>query len=77
MANFKLLFLDETDNNDIQVFNTSLNKIYIAINNDDIGDNKTNCACIALDVQTAVKFSKELRRQIAEAKGMSNDKDLI
>ena len=67
MANYQLLFLDKKEENDIQSFATDLGKIYIAINNDEIGF-RDNSATICIDISTAIKFSKELRRQIAIAK---------
>ena len=73
MANYQLMFFDKREQNDIQSFATDLFKIYIAINNDEIGS-RDNAACICIDISTAIKFSKELRRQISIAKGkMEND----
>ena len=73
MANYQLMFLDEKEQNDIQSFATDLFKIYIAINNDEIGF-RDNAASICIDISTAIKFSKELRRQISIAKEkMEND----
>ena len=67
MANIKLSFLNEKHDDDIVVFCNASDDIYISINDDDIGS-PYNSAFIALDVETAVKFAKELRRQIAIAK---------
>lgn len=67
MANVKLSFLDENCENELQVFCNTLDKIYLAINREEIGHD-INSGFIVFDVETAVKFSKELRRQIAIAK---------
>ena len=72
MANYQLLFLDKKEENDIQSFATDFGKIYIAINNDEIGF-RDNSAAICIDISTAIKFSKELRRQIAIAKEKFNE----
>lgn len=68
MANFKLCFLDEKSENDIQVFCNIENQIFLSINDDEIGSPYMNSAFITLDIDTAIKFSKELRRHIAIAK---------
>lgn len=64
MANYTLRFFDKSENNQIETFATELSKIHIGINTDEIGNN-INSGMIYLDVSTAIKFSKELRRQIA------------
>lgn len=68
MANYTLRFFDKAENNEIETFSTELSKIHIGINSDEIG-NQNNSGIIYLDISTAIKFSKELRRQIAIAKG--------
>lgn len=67
MANYTLRIFDSGDRNEIQVCCTELSKIQIGINQDDIGES-LNAALIYLDVSTAIKLSKELKRQIALAK---------
>ena len=67
MANVKISFLDFQDESEIQVYNNQDDEIYIAINPSDFG-HSYNAAWISLDVDTAVKFAKELRRQIAISK---------
>ena len=68
MANYTLRIFDSGDRNEIQVCYTELSKIQIGINQDDIGCESGNAALIYLDVSTAIKLSKELKRQIALAK---------
>lgn len=68
MANYTLRFFDKSEINEIETFATELSKIHIGINSDEIG-NQNNSGMIYLDISTAIKFSKELRRQIAIAKG--------
>ena len=68
MANFKLCFLDEKSEDEIQVFCNTENKIFLSINDDELGSPYVNSAFITLDIDTAIKFSKELRRHIAIAK---------
>lgn len=58
---------DETANRQIDILCTETNRIEITI---DEGNNYPHF--ILLDVQTAVKFSKELRKLIAEAKEVDN-----
>ena len=67
MANYTLRIFDSGDRNEIQVSYTHLSKIGIGINKDEIGEGH-NSALIYLDVSTAIKLSKELKRQIALAK---------
>lgn len=64
MVHVKLLFYDPDVEDKIQVFANAHNKIYIGINSEMNGPYE-NSACITLDVETAVKFAKELRRSIA------------
>ena len=66
MAKVKLSFICTDNENELQVFCNTENQIFIAINRDDIG--ALNSGFMVLDIDTAVKFSKELRRQIANAK---------
>ena len=65
MGNIRLSFYDENENC-LKVQNTDFNVITIQINDGDVGNR--NCAEISIDVCTAVKFCKELRKQIGEAK---------
>lgn len=67
MANYTLRFFDKAEKNEIETLSTELSKIQIGINSDEIGENH-NAGVIYLDISTAIKFSKELRRQIAIAK---------
>jgi hypothetical protein len=63
MANVKLLFCGSTEkckDHSIEVFCTEKNEIFIEI---EILDYQSTC--IYLDRETAIKFSKELRKQIA------------
>lgn len=73
MANYTLRIFDTGDRNEIQVCYTELSKIQIGINQDDIGGESGNAALIYLDVSTAIKLSKELKRQIALAKQQIED----
>ena len=66
MANVKLAFLDPENENELQVYCNQFDEIFIGINKNDIG--QFNSAFITLDIETAVKMAKELRRQIAIAK---------
>lgn len=67
MANYTLRFYDTSERNEIESSHTELNKIEIGINASEIGEQQ-NAGLIYLDISTAIKFSKELRRQIALAK---------
>lgn len=71
MGNIRLSFYDENENK-IEVKNTDFKEITIKINDGDVGN--FNCAEIQLDVDTAVRFSKELRKQIGEAKEVLSNK---
>lgn len=72
MANYTVRIYDTGARNEIQVSYTHLSKIEIGINQDEIGEN-TNSALIYLDVSSAIKLSKELKRQIALAKEQIED----
>ena len=67
MANYTVSVYDSSNQNEISVDSTPLSKIEISINGDKIGEIQ-NSGLIYLDVSSAIKFSKELRRQIAIAK---------
>lgn len=67
MAHYAFRFYDPSERNEIETSFTELQKIEIGINASEIGENH-NSALIYLDISTAIKFSKELRRQIALAK---------
>lgn len=67
MANYTVSVYDSTNYNEICADFTPLSKIEISINGDRIGEIQ-NAAIICLDISSAIKFSKELRRQIALAK---------
>lgn len=68
MANLKLLFYDTESENEIQLYANTENEIFIAINKELTNVYDINTAYISLDIDTAIKLSKELRRQIAIAK---------
>lgn len=68
MANLKLLFYDTDSENEIQLYANTENEIFIAINKELTNVYDINTAYISLDIDTAIKLSKELRRQIAIAK---------
>lgn len=66
-ANITLLFHDSESEKTIRCFDNTNNQIYIEI------ENNTDHipAWICLDVATAIKFSKELRKSIANIKDNS------
>lgn len=66
MVNVKLSFTDKEQENELQVYCNTNNEIFLGINFEDFGN--LNTAIIALNIDTAIKFSKELRKQIAIAK---------
>ena len=68
MANLKLLFYDTESENEIQLYANTENEIFIAINKELTNVYDINTAYISFDIDTAIKLSKELRRQIAIAK---------
>ena len=72
MANYTLRIFDSGDRNEIQVCYTELSKIQIGINHDEIGEGG-NAALIYLDIDSAIKLSKELKRQISLAKDQIED----
>jgi hypothetical protein len=67
MANYAVRIFDPAGRNEIQVSYTYLSKIGIGINQDEIGEGH-NSALIYLDLSSAIKLSKELKRQIALVK---------
>lgn len=73
MANVKLSFLDPKRDNSIMVIANQFNEIYLGINED--GYDGINEAWIVLDIETAIKFSKELRKQIAIAKSNQEEEN--
>ena len=62
MANVKLSFFDPESNDKIETFVNTRNRIFIAINYE---SHDCNSAYMELDVETAVRLSRELKRQIA------------
>lgn len=61
MANVKVIYLcSEHPETEMQMFYNSNNKIFISI-----GMNSIDPYFICLDRQTAIKFSKDLRREIS------------
>ena len=69
MANIRTVFLDEDLETGIEVFINANKKIAIDITS----GNQFNVAVIELDIDTAIKLSKELRRQIAILKNEENE----
>lgn len=68
MANVKLVFCgdSETENTskEMQMYVNQFSKLYISITDVDV-DSYDNFQYTCLDKQTAIKLSKELRKQIA------------
>lgn len=68
MANVKLVFCGdaqtENTNKEMQVYVNQFKKLYISITDADCIDYE-NTQYTCLDKETAIKFSKELRKQIA------------
>jgi hypothetical protein len=60
---FKGTELSETDDYVLQVFTSSNNELVISL--DDLDSDFIRYISICLDKTTAIKFSKELRKQIA------------
>ena len=69
MVNIKTVFLDEDLETGIEVFINANKKIVIDITS----GNQFNVAFIELNIDTAIKLSKELRRQIAILKNEENE----
>lgn len=69
MANIKTVFLDEDLETGIEVFINANKKLAIDITS----SNQFNVAVIELNIDTAIKLSKELRRQIAILKNEENE----
>lgn len=69
MGNFQLVFYgtqeSETNQNELTLFTNYTNDLFLSLK----GDNKQ---CIVLDVDTAVRLSRELKRIIAEMKEVTN-----
>lgn len=66
MANFKLLFVSYLDGSNIEIRSANSGSIELIIEDKDILRNCTSS--LYLDVNTAVKLCKELKRQIAISK---------
>ena len=68
MSNYRKVFLGNNFNpdNQIEVRNTNQNEITIEVV--DFNSDHELTSSIAIDVSTAISFSKELRRLINEAK---------
>ena len=69
MANIKTVFLDEDLETGIEVFINANKKLAIDITS----VNQFNVAVIELNIDTAIKLSKELRRKIAILKNEENE----
>lgn len=65
MKYVKTSFYDESYDYEISADNDGVEHILISISND---DEEKECASIHLNLETAVKFCKELRRKIADTK---------
>lgn len=63
----------ETEDHTLSCFNNTDNEIYLCIEMDD----KTHFSfiSIALDIPTAIHFSKHLRKSISYAKGLIKEQD--
>ena len=74
MANIKILFYDPQNVNTIQVTTGNRGGIKFFIKEGNPGGKEVH-SMIVLDIETAVRFSRELRRQIALLKDdlKSND----
>lgn len=57
--------LSKMTDHTIEVFNNTHNEIFIRI---DVEEYDNPCGWIALDIDTAIQFSKQLRKSIANAK---------
>lgn len=66
MANFKLLFVSDLDGSNIEITSTNSGSIKMILEDKDTLNDCT--ASLYLDVNTAVKLCKELKRQISIAK---------
>lgn len=64
MANVKIVFVNPETKDELRTFVNTSNRVYIGVNSD-IHQGEFNSGYIELDVETAVRFSRELRRQIA------------
>ena len=75
MSNIRMSFYDENENC-LKVKNTDLNEICISINENALGD--AYAAQIFISTDTAIKFCKELRKEISKSKGsidLKNESD--
>ena len=67
MSNIRMSFYDENENY-LKVKNTDLNEICISINENALGD--AYAAQIFISTDTAIKFCKELRKEISKSKDL-------
>ena len=67
MSNIRMSFYDENENY-LKVQNTDLNEICISINENSLGS--VHAAEIFISTDTAIKFCKELRKEISKSKGL-------
>ena len=67
MSNIRMSFYDENENY-LKVQNTDLNEICISINENSLGD--VDAAQIFISTDAAIKFCKELRKEISKSKGL-------
>ena len=67
MSNIRMSFYDENENY-LKVKNTDLNEICISINENSLGF--VDAAQIFISTDTAIKFCKELRKEISKSKGL-------
>ena len=72
MANVRLKFYgnDDSKNHSLECYPNFKNQIYININMEDSGMPES---WICLDISTAIKLSKELRKSINEIKNIDNE----
>ena len=67
MSDIRMSFYDENENY-LKVQNTDLNEICISINENALGD--AYAAQIFISTDTAIKFCKELRKEISKSKDL-------
>ena len=72
MSNIRMSSYDENENY-LKVQNTDLNEICISINENSLGF--ADAAQIFISTDTAIKFCKELRKEISKSKGLINLKN--
>lgn len=71
MAQVKLIFFDTEEKNQLEVFSDINQGVTLLIQSEHTISQPPQIVRIGLDIPTAVKFSKELRRQIAVSKSIT------